>query len=99
MTSAPPDKNPKGSGKGLFHGRDPGPLLGPWLACSIVAIATYIFERKMPAFHDVVGPLYWLLLIIVGVVTWRWARARARGRGADRRHMDRRKSDRNQRAT
>ena len=78
----------------IFYGRDPGPLLGPWLACGIVAIAAYIFERQMPAFHDVIGPFYWLLLIIVAIATWKWARARAKGRGADRRHGDRRKSDR-----
>jgi hypothetical protein len=60
----------------------------------VVAIATYIFERMMPAFHDVLGPLYWLLLIIVGIATWRWARAREGVRGGDRRQKDRRKTDR-----
>jgi len=95
MTSAGPDKKDRGVGHRLFHGRDPGPLLGPWLACAVVAVATYMFERMMPAFHDVVGPFYWLLLIIVGIASWRWARSRALARGQDRRHGDRRRTDRN----
>ncbi len=100
MTSTPPgnsekpDNSVSGLRHRLFYGRDPGPLLGPWLACGILAIVSYIFERLMPAFHDVIGPFYWLLLIIVSIATWRWARARAGGRGADRRHKDRRKADR-----
>lgn len=98
MTSAHPDKHHTGIRQRLFHGRDPGPLLGPWLACGVVAIAAYIFQRKMPAFHDVVGPFYWLLLIIVAVATWKWARARAHGRGAERRQGDRRKTDRNKKS-
>jgi hypothetical protein len=100
MTSGLPEKHERihRISHSLFHGRDPGPLLGPWLACGIVAIAAYIFERMMPAFHDVIGPFYWLLLIIVGVATWKWARARAKGRGAERRHGDRRQSDRKRKA-
>lgn len=98
MTAEHPDFPKRGIQHRLFHGRDPGPLLGPWLACGIVAIAAYIFERQMPAFHDVIGPFYWLLLIIVAAATWKWARARAHGRGADRRHGDRRKSDRKKKA-
>ncbi len=98
MTAEDPDLPTRGIKQRLFHGRDPGPLLGPWLACGIVAIASYVFEREMPAFHDVIGPFYWLLLIIVGVATWKWARARAKGRGAERRHGDRRKADRTRKA-
>lgn len=94
MTSTTPEKPVRRLGHRLFHGRDPGPLLGPWLACAVVAVATYMFERAAPAFHDVVGPLYWLLLIIVSVATWRWARARERARGEDRRKDNRRQTDR-----
>ncbi|MEO7367519.1 MAG: hypothetical protein ABIZ36_06155 [Gemmatimonadaceae bacterium] len=94
MTSVGPEKPARSVGHRLFHGRDPGPLLGPWLACAVVSVATYLFERAAPAFHDVVGPLYWLLLIIVSVATWRWARAREGVRGGDRREKDRRRTDR-----
>ena len=98
MTSAQPGNSERSVGHRLFHGRDPGPLLGPWLACAVVAIATYVFERMMPAFLDVLGPLYWLLLIIVSIATWRWARAREGVRGGDRRQKDRRKTDRSKTA-
>ncbi|MEO8192678.1 MAG: hypothetical protein ABI681_02425 [Gemmatimonadales bacterium] len=75
----------------LFHGRNPGPLLGPWIACTIIAGGIYIFERKMPAFHEVVKPLYFIVVVILVIATGRWLRERQGiRRGGDRRHGDRR---------
>lgn len=75
----------------IFRGRRLGPLLGPWIACIIVAALVYYFEIQMPAFHVVLKPVYWLLGIIVVVTTIRAVRSRSGiRRTAERRHGDRR---------
>jgi hypothetical protein len=85
----------EGSRRGIwsryFRGRRPGPLVGPWVSSLIFAGLVYYLERTMPALHDVVGLIYWLLIAIVVVTTGRWVRARsAERRGTDRRRVDRR---------
>jgi hypothetical protein len=78
----------------LFHGRSIGPLLGPWIACIVVAAVVFFFEKKMPAFHDVVQPVYWILATILVIATTRAFRTRAgKRRSAERRHGDRRHRD------
>lgn len=88
----------EGSRRGIwsryFRGRRPGPLVGPWVSSMIFAGLVYYLERTIPALHDVVGPVYWLLVAIVVVATGRWIRARsADRRGKDRRRLDRREPD------
>ena len=78
-------------GKGILHGRRLGPLLGPWITCVVIAGLVFYFETKMPAFHVVVRPVYWLLAVIVVIATVRALRGRAANRrDAERRHGDRR---------
>lgn len=74
----------------LFYGRNPGPLFGPLVTCVIVATLAFAFERSMPAFHDVVQPVYWILAAIALIAIWRWLRVRS----GNRREADRRKADR-----
>jgi hypothetical protein len=88
MTDPPESTDPKPDlWHRIFHGRRPGPLLGPWLSTGIVAAIAYGFERKLPAFRDVVGTLYWILLAIALIATARWLRTRS----GDRRSSDRRR--------
>ena len=77
-------------GFSIFKGRRLGPLVGPWISSAILAAVLYRLETVMPALHDVFGPVYWLLLAIVLLTTWRWLRVRSH----DRREADRRQSDR-----
>ena len=74
----------------VFKGRSLGPLLGPWISSAIIAGVVYYFETTLPALHDVLGAVYWILLGIVLITTWRWLRVRTR----DRRSSDRRGGDR-----
>lgn len=74
----------------IFRGRRLGPLVGPWLSSAIFAALTYYVERTMPALHDLAGLVYWLLLAIVMIATWRWFRVRSTNRRAsDRRRPTR----------
>ena len=90
MTAPHPDHNRKGTGWRLFYGRKPGPLLGPWIACALIAGGVFLFETKMPVFHEVVKIIYFILLVIVVIATGRWFRIR----GPDQRHAERRHGDR-----
>jgi len=84
----------KRTGKKLFYGRSLGPLLGPWVACLLIAAGVFLFETKMPVFHEVVKIVYFILAVILVIATGRWFRVRGtRHRNADRRHGDRRGSD------
>jgi DMSO/TMAO reductase YedYZ heme-binding membrane subunit len=49
-------------------------------------------ETTIPALHDVIGIIYWMLLALVLFTTLRWLRARSGDRRArnDRRRIDRR---------
>ena len=92
MTAPHPDRTRQGTGWRLFYGRNPGPLLGPWIACILIAGGILLLETKMPVFHEVVKIIYFLLLVIVVIATGRWFRLRGPNqRHADRRHGDRRK--------
>ena len=92
MTGTPePGPSRRGIWSRFFRGRRPGPLVGPWVSSIIFAGIVYYFERLLPALHDVVGPIYWLLLAIVLISTARWARARSsERRTAQRRRLERR---------
>ena len=69
-----------------FKGRSLGPLLGPWIGSAILAAIVYYFEKQLPALHDVLGIVYWILFGIVAITTFRWFRVRTH----DRREADRR---------
>lgn len=76
----------------FFRGRRPGPLIGPWVSSLIFAGLLWYVETIMPALHDVIGIVYWMLLALVLFTTLRWLRARSGDRRArnDRRRVDRR---------
>lgn len=86
MTDPHPDHREKETSVKLIHGRNLGPLLGPWIACTLIAAGILIVETKMPVFHDVVQILYFILVVILIVATGRWLR----GRHGERRHEERR---------
>ena len=89
----PPNEEPrKGIRDKLFYGRDPGPLLGPWIACLVIVAAVFFLETKMPVFHEVVQILYFIVGVVLVIATGRWFR----GREGNRRHGDRRNADRRQ---
>ena len=90
MSAPEPENLDRGRRGHFLYGRSVGPLVGPWIACIVIAALTWWFETRMPAFHDVVRPIYWILVAILIVVT---ARA-LRGRGGVRRHGERRHGDR-----
>lgn len=75
-----------------FFSRRFAPLVITWIAALGAAGLIYWFEIEMPAFHDVVTPLYAIIAALAVFFTWRWIRTRHRGnrRHAERRHADRR---------
>ena len=92
MTEPHSDQEPpKRPGASFLYGRRLGHLLGPWAGCIVVATLVYIFERQMPAFHDVVKPVYFVIGVVFVIATGRGLRSREGARRvADRRHGDRR---------
>ena len=77
--------------KGTFFRRRFLPLIAIWIVALVVAGLIYWFEIAMPAFHEVVSPIYAIIAAVAVFFTWRWIRTRGRG---DRRHADRRRTDR-----
>jgi len=76
-----------------FFDRRFAPLATTWIIALVAAGLIYWFEIKMPAFHEVVTPLYAIIGALAVFFTWRWVRTRHRGedrRHAERRHVDRR---------
>ena len=81
------------AGRSFLHGRHLRPLLTPLISCLIVASLIYLFERKMPAFHEVVKIGYFIIAVIFVIATGRALRTReGRRRKGERRHGDRRHS-------
>ena len=74
-----------------FFRRRFAPLVAAWVLALIIAAILYWIERSMPAFHDVITPLYWIIGAFMILATWRWIRTRGKG---DRRQNDRRVGDR-----
>lgn len=75
----------------FFHGRSLVPLIKPWIAGLVVAGLVFLFETEMPAFHEVVKIVYFVIAVILIIVTGRALRSRERGRRVEeRRHGDRR---------
>jgi membrane protein implicated in regulation of membrane protease activity len=66
-------------------------MLGPLIACIAAAVLVRLFERKMPAFHDVVKPVYFVigaaLVVFIGRALRRRTESRRKG---DRRRSERR---------
>lgn len=76
-----------------FFSRRFAPLVTTWIIALVGAGLIYWFELEMPAFHDVVTPLYAIIAALAVFFTWRWIRTRRSSgdrRLAERRHTDRR---------
>lgn len=92
MTNPRPDGTGKGNWAKFFHGRSLAPLLGPWIACILIGVGILVVETMMPVFHEVVKIIYFILLVVLVIVTGRWFTGRGRRSGRDRRHGERRQS-------
>lgn len=75
----------------FLHGRNVAPLLKPLVSCLIVAGLIYLFERRMPVFHDVVKIGYFIVAVIFVISAGRALRTREGSRRvSERRQGDRR---------
>ena len=74
-----------------FFSRRFAPLVTTWIIALVAAGFIYWFEIEMPAFHEVVTPLYAIIAALAVFFTWRWIRTRNRG---DRRRAERRNTER-----
>jgi hypothetical protein len=83
----PPEPPPRRT----FFSRRFAPLVAAWVGAIIVVGLIYWFEHTMPAFDEVVAPLYAVIALLLTAFTWRWIRTRGKG---ERRHNDRRRTDR-----
>jgi uncharacterized membrane protein (DUF106 family) len=75
-----------------FFDRQFAPLIAIWFVAIVIAGLVYWFVRAMPAFDDVVKPVYFIDAALAIAFTWRWVRTR--GSGNRRHHPDRRRTDR-----
>ena len=75
-----------------FFDRHFAPLMAVWIVALVIAGLIYWFVRAMPAFDDVVKPVYFIDAALAVAFTWRWIRTR--GTGNRRQHGDRRRTDR-----
>lgn len=76
-----------------FFSRRFAPLITIWVIAAVASGLINWFERSMPAFNEVVRPLYWIIATLAVLGTWRWIRTRA-GAGKDRRGVERRVTER-----
>lgn len=76
----------------MFQRRALRQLLVVWGVALLLAAGLYRIEVGVPALHDMVLPVYWVVAGIAGFLTLRWLRARNHGdrRGKDRRRTERR---------
>jgi len=79
----------------IWHHRHAGPLITLWGVAIAIAIGLYWMENDQPALREMIDPLYYIILIVMLITTWRWFRVRGRKdrRRSDRRHTDRRGTD------
>lgn len=75
----------------MFYGRGLRQLFVVWGVSLLLLVGLYRFELSIPAFHDMVVPVYWVVVGIAAFMTLRWLRARSR---RDRRGQDRRRTER-----
>jgi hypothetical protein len=76
----------------MIYGRRPRQLVLVWVtALALIALIMW-FETAAPAFHEILKPIYWIILAAAFFLTYRWLRSRSNKdrRGRDRRRVDRR---------
>lgn len=76
----------------MMYGRRQRHLYVVWGVSLLFLVGLYRLELRIPALHEMLLPVYWLVFGTAAFFTWRWVRSRARGdrRGDDRRHETRR---------
>ncbi len=76
----------------MFYGRGLRQLFIVWGVSLLLVAGLYQIERTIPALHDMLVPVYWIIAGVTAFLTLRWLRARSTGdrRGDDRRHAARR---------
>jgi hypothetical protein len=76
----------------MIYGRNVRQLFVVWGVSLALVAGLYKVELTIPALHDMILPLYWLILGFTAFMTLRWLRARSPidRRGGDRRRTDRR---------
>lgn len=75
----------------MFYGRGLRQLFVVLGVPLLLLAGLYRIELSIPALHDIVVPVYWVVVGITAFMTLRWLRARSRG---DRRDDDRRRTER-----
>jgi len=76
----------------MFYGRGVRQLVLVWGISLLLVLGLYRVEVVIPALHDMIVPLYWIIAGITAFMTLRWLRARSTSdrRGDDRRKVARR---------
>lgn len=76
----------------MMYGRNLRQLLVTWGTALVFLVGLYRLEVRIPALHEILLPVYWIVFGTAAFFTWRWVRGRGRvdRRGPDRRHETRR---------
>ena len=76
----------------MIYGRKVRQLFVVWGIALLFLVGLYRLELRIPALHEILLPVYWIVFGTAAFFTWNWVRARSRGdrRGGDRRSEDRR---------
>lgn len=79
----------------MFYGRGVRELVVVWGVSLVILLGLYRIEVVIPALHDMIVPLYWIVFGISAFMTLRWLRARSTRdrRGGDRRKAPRRSNE------
>lgn len=79
----------------MFYGRGVRQLMVVWGVSLVLLLGLYRLEVVIPALHDMIVPLYWIVFGITAFMTLRWLRARSiqDRRGGDRRKAPRRSNE------
>ncbi|HEU4747506.1 MAG TPA: hypothetical protein VFS56_03325 [Gemmatimonadaceae bacterium] len=75
----------------MFYRRGVRQLMLVWGVSLLILLGLYRLEVVIPALHDMIVPLYWIVVGVTAFMTLRWLRARST---RDRRGSDRRKAAR-----
>ena len=76
----------------MFYGRGLRHLFIAWGVALLLMLGLYRIEVSIPALHDMIVPLYWIIAGVTAFISLRWLRARSTKdrRGEDRRRKSRR---------
>lgn len=78
----------------IWRGRHSEPLVIIWVVALVLMAGIYKIESIQPALSEILRPVYVVIIAVTLLVTWRWFRTRSGGKQHERRHGDRRQSDR-----